>query len=211
VLALDVQSRRIEEFLLGAPADHRAAGAFDDHAVALAFLMDDNDRGGTLSYRCGGAVGLSAQSARVHLCGPMRIELDGERVEQALPGRQGRLLFAYLLLERDRGVSRDELPALLWPERPPPSAGVTLRALLSKLRAALGTEAVSGTSELRIDLGDSTWVDAEAAVSAVQRSDRAAAIGSLREAWSAAQVALSIASRRFLPGDDGEWIADKRR
>src|SRR5947209_4190538 len=102
----------------------------------------------------------------------MRIELDGERVEPALPGRQGRLLFAYLLLERDRWVSRQELAALLWPERPPPSAALTLRALLSKLRAALGREAVHGTSGLRVDLGEDAWIDVEAVASAVERADR---------------------------------------
>lgn len=153
---------------------------------------------------------MSAQ-ARVYLCGPMRIELDGERVEGSLPGRQGRLLFAYLLLERDRWVSREELADLLWPEQPPPSAAVTLRALLSKLRAVLGREAVLGTSGLRVDLGADSWIDVEAAVSAAQRCDRATAEGAWREAWSAGQVALSIASRRFLPGEQSEWIEDKRR
>ncbi len=87
---------------------------------------------------------MMARGARVHLCGPIRIELNGRRVEHALPGRQGRLLFAYLLLERERWVSRDELVALLWSGSAPPSAGLTLRALLSKLRSALGKEAVCG-------------------------------------------------------------------
>jgi DNA-binding SARP family transcriptional activator len=154
---------------------------------------------------------VSVPGARVHLCGPLRIELDGRRVERALPGRQGRLLFAYLLLERHRGVSRDELVALLWPSLPPPSAGLTLRALLSKLRDALGRTAVSGTSQLRVDLGDEPWIDTEVAAASVDRSDRALAVEAWREAWSAAQVAVSIASQRFLPGEDGDWVEEKRR
>ncbi len=36
-------------------------------------------------------------------------------------------------------------------------------------------------------------------------------MGAWQEAWSAAQVALSIASKRFLAGDDGDWIESKRR
>jgi hypothetical protein len=44
--------------------------------------------------------------ARVNLCGVLGIELDGARVEAELPGRQGRLSFAFLLLGRDRGVMR---------------------------------------------------------------------------------------------------------
>jgi DNA-binding SARP family transcriptional activator len=132
-------------------------------------------------------------------------------VEEALPGRQGRLLFAFLLLERDRGASRDQLAALLWPENPPPTATATLRALLSKLRAGLGADAVRGTSELRIDLGKDAWIDVEAGFSAMERAGRAISGRAWRQAWSAAQVALSIASQHFLPGEDGEWIEDKRR
>ncbi len=156
-------------------------------------------------------MGVSGRAARVHLCGAMRVELDGRRAEGALPGRQGRLLFAYLLLERGRGASRDQLAELLWPEKPPPHARGTLRALLSKLRAALGADAVTGDRELRIDLGQDVWIDVEAAIAAAERGDRAIGEGAWREAWSAAQVALSIASRRFLPGDDAEWIEDRRR
>jgi DNA-binding SARP family transcriptional activator len=154
---------------------------------------------------------VSGRASRVHLCGPLRVELDGRRAEGALPGRQGRLLFAYLLLERDRGATRDELAALLWPGRPPPHAAGTLRALLSKLRTALGADAVVGSRELRIDFGDEGWIDVEVAVGAAERGEQAIAGGAWREAWSAAQIALSIASRRFLPGDDGEWIEAKRR
>jgi DNA-binding SARP family transcriptional activator len=141
----------------------------------------------------------------------MQIEVEGARVEAGLPGRQGRLLFAYLLLCRDRGTTRDELTALLWPERPPPSAGTTLRALLSKIRGALGTDAIQGTRGLRMMLGDDVWVDVEAAVAAVERVERAIAGGERADAWAAAQLALSIVSRRFLPGDGGDWVEDKRR
>jgi DNA-binding SARP family transcriptional activator len=47
--------------------------------------------------------------ARVHLCGRLEVAWDGERLEGALPGRQGRLLFAFLTLHRERLVRRDEL------------------------------------------------------------------------------------------------------
>ena len=39
-------------------------------------------------------------STRVQLCGTFAVELSGRRVDQALPGRQGRLLFSYLVLFR---------------------------------------------------------------------------------------------------------------
>ncbi len=200
----------VQKLGFGRASNHLAAGAFDDH-VALALLIGDNGSRGALWERCRGVVGMSAPGVRVQLCGPIRVELNGERVEHALPGRQGRVLFAYLLLERDRWVSRDELAALLWPEQPPVSAGLTLRVLLSKLRAAVGKHALAGSSELRIDPGAEPWIDVEAALSALERTERAIAEGSWREAWSAAQVTVSIASRRFLAGEQGEWIDERRR
>src|ERR671925_2041387 len=85
----------------------------------------------------------------IRLCGPMGVDLDGQSQAAALPGRQGRLLFAYLLLNRDRDCGRPELIDLLWPERPPAAADTALSALLSKLRRALGDGALAGRSELR--------------------------------------------------------------
>jgi hypothetical protein len=36
------------------------------------------------------------EPARVQLCGTFAVELMGRRIDNLLPGRQGRLLFAYL-------------------------------------------------------------------------------------------------------------------
>ena len=51
----------------------------------------------------------SAMADTIQLCGRYVVELDGERIESSLPGRQGRLLFAYLARNRDRPVRRNEL------------------------------------------------------------------------------------------------------
>jgi hypothetical protein len=45
---------------------------------------------------------------RIQLCGRLVVELDGERVEAKLPGRQGRLLFAFLATHRERDPTRTE-------------------------------------------------------------------------------------------------------
>ena len=49
----------------------------------------------------------------VRLCGALGVELSGR--EAVLPGRQGRLAFAYMVVNRRRAVGRDELIELLWP------------------------------------------------------------------------------------------------
>src|SRR5687768_3496142 len=47
--------------------------------------------------------------ARIQLCGRFVAEMDGSRVEDMLPGRKGRVLVAYLVLNRGRPLPRDEL------------------------------------------------------------------------------------------------------
>src|SRR3954451_9677840 len=82
---------------------------------------------------------------RIELCGRLLVEIDGEGLQTALPGRQGRLLFAYLVLNRDRPVRRDELVDALWSENgQPESAEALLRPPLSRLGKALGPGRLEG-------------------------------------------------------------------
>src|SRR4051795_1626800 len=77
-----------------------------------------------------------ADNTYVQLCGRFVVELRGRRVEQRLPSRQGRVLFAYLVFQRPRAVSRHELIEAIWPGAPPADHASALTVLLSKLRAA---------------------------------------------------------------------------
>ena len=63
-----------------------------------------------------------AEPAYVQLCGTFAVELSGRRIDALLPGRQGRLLFAYLALSRLQPVSRDALVDALWGAAPPGNA-----------------------------------------------------------------------------------------
>ncbi len=101
------------------------------------------------------SAGMGSGSARIHLCGRLVVEWDGERLERDLPGRQGRLLFAYLVLNRDRPVRRDELIEALWSEEGPPPTGDSLLAPpLSRLRKAIGASRLEGRGELSLALPD---------------------------------------------------------
>jgi DNA-binding SARP family transcriptional activator len=97
----------------------------------------------------------------VRLCGPLGLELSGR--EATLPGRQGRLAFAYLVVNRRRAVARDELVELLWPQRLPADPGEALSALLSRVRRAVGADVLTGRRELELALPPAAWVDLEAA------------------------------------------------
>src|SRR6478735_11977068 len=77
-------------------------------------------------------------SLKVFLAGRVAVELDtGSIDERRFPGRQGRLLFAYLVAERGRAVPRGELADALWGEAPPPTWDKALTGIVSRLRAVL--------------------------------------------------------------------------
>ena len=139
------------------------------------------------------------------------VELDGRRVEHALPGRQGRLLFVFLAVNRLRPAPRDQLVAAIWPGAAPPGADSALNALLSKLRRVVGPEALEGRSDVRLVLPDDAWIDLEAASEALHRAESALARGDWAAAWAAARVPQHIAARPFLAGDDAAWIDEVRR
>jgi DNA-binding SARP family transcriptional activator len=147
---------------------------------------------------------------RIQICGPLVIERWGERLDSQLPGRQGRLLFTYLVAHRHRQVDRHELAEALWPGRSPTAGEVGLNPLLSKLRRTLGADAIEGRSLLRLRLPD-TWVDLEAALEAVHRAESSVAQQEWARAWGPAQLALFVAERGFLPGEDCPWIDEIRR
>jgi DNA-binding SARP family transcriptional activator len=98
---------------------------------------------------------------RIQLCGRFVARVSGKRLERELPGRQGRLLFAYLALNRDRVASRAELAEALWPRELPSAPDPALSALLSKLRRVLADGALEGRTQIRLDLGRRARVDVE--------------------------------------------------
>jgi SARP family transcriptional regulator, regulator of embCAB operon len=148
---------------------------------------------------------------RVQLCGRLAVELAGRRVEADLPGRQGRLLFAYLAANRSRLAARAELAEAIWPGGQPDAADASLASLLSKLRRVLGAGSINGKAELRLVLPADAWVDLEVAGVAVHRAESAVALGEWERAWAPARAALYTANRGFLPGSDAPWIDERRR
>src|SRR3954469_15240883 len=147
------------------------------------------------------------EATRIQLCGRLIVELQGRRLEDSLRGRQGRLLFAYLALHRDRPVRRDELAEALWSGKGAPPAYESLLAPpLSRLRKALGPGVLEGRSELTLVLPEDAWIDWEVAPERLRHARSAAPA----EAWEAAREAVEIAERGLLPGLEAPWIDAKR-
>jgi DNA-binding SARP family transcriptional activator len=78
------------------------------------------------------------------------------------------------------------------------------------MRRALVGDAVEGRSSLRLRLDDA-WVDTEAATEAIHRAESSVALQDWTRAWGPSLVALFVAERELLPGEDAPWIDEERR
>jgi len=144
-------------------------------------------------------------ATRIQLCGRLVGEVAGRRIENELPGRRGRLLFAFLVVNRLRTASRDELVEAVWPGG---RDGGGLAPLLSKLRRLVELE---GRSRIRIVLPGDAWVDVDAATEGLHRAEAAVARRDWTAAWGPARAAQHVARRGFLPGEEAPWVSEERR
>ena len=161
----------------------------------------------------------SGPELRVFLAGRVAVEANGHVIDETrFPGRQGRLVFAYLVAARGRAVPRDELAEALWEGTPPATWEKALSVVVSKLRAVFADNGLETTAALtgahgcyRLELPDSASVDVVAAATAVRLAEQALASGDTAEAGKEATDAAAIAEQSFLPGNDGTWVAEQRR
>lgn len=153
---------------------------------------------------------------RIYLTGRISAECGATLIdERTLPGRQGRLAFAFLVSERQRPVTKEELTSVLWPDAPPREVETAVAAILSKLRSALKKVAPDSTLEVRsgtiqLKLPPDAWIDLEHAAHALDLAEGALRAGDAPAAWSHAVPLVVIARRPFLPGDEASWIESRR-
>jgi DNA-binding SARP family transcriptional activator len=157
-------------------------------------------------------------AVRVNLAGRLQIQADGRTLDAThLPGRQGRVLLAYLVAEHGRPVPSEELAEALWGPAPPVTWRPALRGVISKVRAFL--EAVelpadamltSASGCYQLTLPPGTMVDLELAAGQAGAAERALDAGDPEGAMAAAGAARALADQPLLPSEDGAWL-DRRR
>lgn len=148
------------------------------------------------------------------------MEVDGRVVvnETQLRGRQGRLVFAYLVSERTRPVPKEELATIVWPQELSSSWEGALSALTSRLGAVLATDLMKSLNvvfsrslgQYQVYLPSDAWIDIEAGASAIDRAEALMRAQKPEQVHGPATAAAAIARRPFLPGIDGFW-ADSLR
>jgi len=145
-----------------------------------------------------GYLGAGLAPTRIQLCGRFALTVGGRRVEDRLPGRQGRVLVAFLAANRDRTLTREEAVDALWAD----GHDGGLAPLLSKVRRVVELDGLRLVAE---------WVDVEAARTSIHRAESALLQGDPQRAWAPAQVAMFVSGRPFLAGEEAPWIEAERR
>ncbi len=155
---------------------------------------------------------------RVSLLGEVAITADPLAGSCVLRPRQLAMAFAYLVLHRDRPVTRDELADALWDDRQPQSWETALRVVLSKLRAKFAAYGFEGAVELhtsgrtyRLVLPVDVAVDVEEAAAAVTNAEAALTSNNYLEATALAGLGGKLASASLLTGEDARWLDERRR
>ncbi|MBI2324535.1 MAG: hypothetical protein HYU87_06205 [Chloroflexi bacterium] len=154
---------------------------------------------------------------RVTVCGELRVEgSNGIVWQRELPGRLGRRLWSYLVLNRRRVMANDELATALWGDAVPDAWESSLHALVSRVRHAVsridpGPVIRPTGAGYALSLPTDTFVDRERAWDAIHHVRATQRRGDLAGAFAEAVIANEIAARGFLPGESGEWIEAERR
>jgi len=148
---------------------------------------------------------------RIQLHGRFALSVDGRPVEQALPGRRGRLLVALLADSRHSPVDRATIVERLWePAEPGAGAAATFTALLSKVRALVAPAEIRGRSGLQLVLPEGSIVDGAVAGAALHAAEAATARRDWRRAWTQSLSAVFVLQRTFLAEFDEPWVQRRR-
>ena len=127
------------------------------------------------------------------------------------------MAFAYLVLERQRSVSRSDLAEVVWPRKLPRAWDGALNSIVSKIRTLLLKTGLKKDHSISSAMGcyqlclpPRAWIDIESAADHIHEAESLLKAHDHRKAWSAAQVAYHVSRRPFVPSEEGPWIDSQR-
>lgn len=152
------------------------------------------------------------------LTGATAVHIDGRAFPDPVPGPRGRIALAYLVLERDRPVTRDELAEAMWGGQDPPTTWpASLRGVIFRLRGSLDAVGLAGSDALRSTLGCyrlhlpvGATVDVEEAGRLLNAARAALELGDATAARRMAAESAALSRADFLPGATGAWVETRQ-
>jgi DNA-binding SARP family transcriptional activator len=157
---------------------------------------------------------------RIQLCGRLAIERGPVVMrEDDFPARQGRRLWAFLVLHRHQPAGRGDVAAAVWGDDIPDAWDDALSVLVSRLRRSLRPVSdecplpaiQGGEGRYQLALPPGSVVDLERATAALHRAEVLIRQQDWGAALAEARVTTEIAARGFLNGEAGEWVDGQRR
>jgi DNA-binding SARP family transcriptional activator len=139
----------------------------------------------------------------IELLGRLRVTRHGLDLSDGVTGRVGQLAFAFLVLNRSRAIRRDELIEAIWETGAPKHPEAALRVVLSRVRSALGGDAVAGRAAVRLAFPEPVEVD-------VEQLERAVVEAELSKGRAEEWPASRLAAAELLPGIDASWLGPVR-
>jgi DNA-binding SARP family transcriptional activator len=147
----------------------------------------------------------------VQLCGGLRVSCGGDEIVLRKTARQGRLALAYLALNHDRAVSRDELMERVWTDPDPLRVSASLSQTLSRLRQVLGRERLQRLPGGAVRLSGPLRVDVAQAAEVLKDGRLAVGRADWTQASEASRTVLAELAGEVLAGDHAEWLEEVRR
>jgi len=157
-------------------------------------------------------------SLQLRLLGGLLIESEG-RILPRIPSRPGRSLFAFLVINRDRQLSRDLLAGMFWPDMADNQARRRLSQALWQIQTLFTGAGVTDTlivatpNAVRFDPGADFWLDVEVFEAAVEPLKDGPGSGPMSaETASALIEAVDLYRGDLLAGMYDEWVrVDQQR
>jgi DNA-binding SARP family transcriptional activator len=135
-------------------------------------------------------------TVNIGLLGPLTVAVDGRPTD--VPGLMDRAVLVHLVLAQNRAVSVESLADTLWRGNPPAAYRNAIQVKISRVRAALGTQA----SRIRHSQG------AYRLSLAWEETDAGKLAAGLKEGEAALAVGDAVAGVRLLTAATGLWRGD---